>query len=324
MLFRTLGQGGLKVSAIGLGGRRLSDNHTETQNDDDRARALVDAAIAGGLTLIDSADVYAEGENERMFGRILDGGRREKIVLCTKFGIVVNADGSRGVNGRPEYALSACEASLRRLRTDVIDLYYLHRVDPDVPVEDTVGAMMRLREQGKIRHIGLSAAGAGDIRRAAAVHPITALQSDYSLWERGIEADVLPACRALSIGVVAYYPLGMGFLAGAIRAVEALGPQDSRRKRPQFQGETMARNWDQLLRLKTIADERGCKLGQLALAWILSQGPGFAAIPGTSQVAHLADNLAAADISLTPDDLARIDAIYPPGGATAGAAEGRA
>lgn len=324
MLFRTLGQGGLKVSAIGLGGRRLSDNHTETQNDDDRARALVDAAIAGGLTLIDSADVYAEGENERMFGRILDGGRREKIVLCTKFGIVVNADGSRGVNGRPEYALSACEASLRRLRTDVIDLYYLHRVDPDVPVEDTVGAMMRLREQGKIRHIGLSAAGAGDIRRAAAVHPITALQSDYSLWERGIEADVLPACRALSIGVVAYYPLGMGFLAGAIRAVEALGPQDSRRKRPQFQGETMARNWDQLLRLKTIADERGCKLGQLALAWILSQGPGFAAIPGTSQVAHLADNLAAADIALTPDDLARIDAIYPPGGATAGAAEGRA
>ncbi|MFM2130189.1 MAG: hypothetical protein RL477_1735, partial [Pseudomonadota bacterium] len=188
------------------------------------------------------------------------------------------------------------------------------RVDPDVPVEDTVGAMVRLKEQGKIRHIGLSAATAQDIRRAARVAPITALQSEYSLWQRSIEADVLPACRELGIGFVAYYPLGMGFLAGAIRAAEALGPGDSRRKRPQFQGAAMEQNWEQLLKLKDIAEAKGCKLGQLALAWILARGPRFTAIPGTSQVPHLLDNLAAADIALGAEDLARIDAVYPRAG----------
>lgn len=318
MQYRTLGPDGLKVSAIGLGGRRLSDNHTETQNDDAKAQALVDHAIARGLTLIDTADMYANTQNESLFGRILAGGRRNKVVLCTKFGMFTKPDGTRGLSGRPEYAISACEASLKRLKTDVIDLYYLHRVDLEVPIEDTVGAMARLKEQGKIRHLGLSEAGPETLRRACKVHPISALQSDYSLWARDYESDTLPACHALNIGFVAYYPLGMGFLAGAIRAVEALGPKDSRRGTPRFQDENIGHNTDLLIKLKDIADEKGCKLSQLALAWILAKAPDYIAIPGTSQISHLDDNLAAADISLSADDMQRIEAIFPREGAAAG------
>ncbi len=322
MQYRTIGPDGLpeklKVSAIGLGGRRLSDNHTETQGDDARAQALLDRAIELGLTLIDTADIYANTANESLFGRLLKGGRRDKVVLATKFGMVTNPDGSRGINGSPGYARQACEASLKRLQTDVIDLYYLHRVDPDVPIEDTVGAMAALKKEGKIRHLALSEAGPETLRRACKVHPITALQSDYSLWARDYEADTLPACRELGIGFVAYYPLGMGFLAGAIRAVDALGPKDSRRKTPRFQDENIGHNTELLMDLKDIADEKGCKLSQLALAWILARGKDYIAIPGTSQIPHLEDNIRAADIRLSAEDMARIDAIFPREGAVRG------
>lgn len=313
MIYRTLGPEGLKVSAIGLGGRRLSDPHTATQNDDSKAQALVDHAIARGVTMIDTADVYADGENEEMFGRILSGGRRQKVVLATKFGFITRPDGKRGVDGRPEYAVACCEASLRRLKTDVIDLYYLHRVDPKVPIEDTMGALARLKDQGKIRHIGISAASAENVRRAAKAHPITALQSEYSLWARGVEPDVLPACRDNGIGFVAYYPLGMGFLAGAIRTADSLGPKDSRRKRAFLRDESIGPHWRRLLELKALADEKGCTLGQLALAWLFAQGRDVVAIPGTSQIPHLDDNLIAADIELGKRDIERIDALYSPG-----------
>ncbi len=318
MQYRILGRDGLRVSAIGLGGRRLSDNHTETQNDAARAQALIDRALDLGLTHIDTSDSYAEGENERLFGRLLAGGRRQKVVLATKFGMVRRPDGSRDIDGRPAHARAACEASLRRLATDAIDLYYLHRVDPEVPIEDTMGELARLREEGKIRHIGLSEAGPETLRRACAVHPVAALQSDYSLWTRDYEADTLPACRALGIGFVAYYPLGMGFLAGAIRAVDALGPQDSRRRTPRLQSENIGHNTELLMKLKAIADEKDCKLGQLALAWILAKSPDYVAIPGTSQIPHLEDNLRAAEIALAPADVARIEAVFPQAGAASG------
>lgn len=322
MQYRTIGPkelgDRLEVSAIGFGGRRLSDNHTETQNDDAKAQAVIDRALELGLTLIDTADSYGNTENESMFGRILEGGRRQKVVLCTKFGMVTKPDGTRGINGRPDYVAKACEASLKRLQTDVIDLYYLHRVDPEVPIEETVGAMARLGEAGKIRHIALSEAGPETLRRASKVHPIAALQSDYSLWARDYEADTLPACRALGIGFVAYYPLGMGFLAGAIRAVDALGPKDSRRRTPRFQDENIGHNTERLMELKDIAEEKNCTLGQLALAWILAKGKDYVAIPGTSQIPHLEDNLRAADIALTATDIARIEAVFPSEGGAKG------
>jgi aryl-alcohol dehydrogenase-like predicted oxidoreductase len=310
MQYRELGPEKLRVSAIGLGGRRLSDIYTDTRDDDSKARAVLDRAIELGVTLIDTANSYADGANEEMFGRLLRG-RRDRVVLATKFGIVKHADGSRGVNGRPDYAIACCEESLGRLRTDVIDLYYLHRVDPAVPIEDTVGAMVRLREQGKIRHVGLSEAGPEILRRAAAVHPVAALQSDYSLWVRGHEAEVLPACAALGIGFIAYYPLGKGFLAGAIRAIDSLGPEDGRRRDSRFEDDNIGSHLERLTALKRIADAKGCTVGQLALAWILAHGPGFVAIPGTSRVAHLEANAAAADIALSGDDMARIDAVFP-------------
>jgi aryl-alcohol dehydrogenase-like predicted oxidoreductase len=312
---RTLGPDGLTVSAIGIGGRRLSDNHTETQNNESKAQALIDRAIDLGVSLIDTSNSYADTENESLFGRILNGGKREKVVLATKFGMISTPDGARGVCGRPEYVAEACAASLKRLQTDVIDLYYLHRVDPDVPIEDTVGAMARLKEQGKIRHLGLSEAGPETLRRACATHPISALQSDYSLWVRDYEADTLPTCQALNIGFVAYYPLGLGFLAGAIHAVDALGPNDSRRRNARFQDDNIGHNTELLMQLKAIADEKNCKLSQLALAWILAKGPDYVTIPGTSQIPHLEDNAAAADITLTDQDMARIEAIFPPGAA---------
>lgn len=342
---RCLGRGplgkaqGLSVSAIGLGGRRISDPHTETRKDEALARALIDRALEGGLTFIDTADSYADGENERLFGRLLEG-RRDKVVLATKFGMRRNAEGQRVLCGRPDYAVTACEASLARLRTDVIDLYYLHRVDPEVPIEDSVGAMVRLKEQGKIRHIGLSEAGPETLRRASAVHPITALQSEYSLWMRDYENDTLPVCRELGIGLVAYYPLGQGFLAGAIRALDRLGPEDSRRRNPRFRPEAIGPNLERLLALNEIAlsldpgpghdpehwrgTGQGITLAQLALAWILHQDPDYTVIPGTSQIANLESNLEAAAITLTPDQLRRIDALFPRKGVSFGDQEPRA
>lgn len=314
MRTRTLGPEKLKVSAIGLGGRRLSDNHTQTRGDEAAARALVDHAVARGLTHIDTSDSYDDTRNESLFGRLL-AGKRDKVVIATKFGFVTRDDGTRGICGHPDYVPRACEASLKRLDTDVIDLYYLHRVDPDVPIEDTMGAMARLKDAGKIRHIGLSEAGPETLRRACQVAPVAALQSDYSLWTRDYEADTLPACRALGIGFVAYYPLGSGFLAGAIREIDALGDKDSRRRHPRLQDGNLARNRALLEKLNDIAGEKGCKLGQLALAWILARGDDYVAIPGTSQIAHLDDNIDAAEIALTPDDMARIDAIFPAGAA---------
>jgi aryl-alcohol dehydrogenase-like predicted oxidoreductase len=318
MQYREIGPDKLRVSAIGFGGRRLSDPHTETESDESKARAVIDRALELGLTLIDTSDSYAEGENEQLFGRLLRG-RRDKAVLSTKFGMARTATGARTFNGRPEYVVSACEASLLRLETDFIDLYYLHRVDPNVPIEDTVGAMARLKEQGKIRHLGLSEAGPETLRRAAATHPITALQSDYSLWTRDYEADTIPTCMELGIGFVAYYPLGRGFLAGQIRSVDELGDRDGRRWALRFQEENIGVNLDLLVKLRDIAEEKGCKVGQLALAWILNRGPGYLAIPGTSQIPHLEDNIAAADITLSEDDMARIDALFPASGAAAGA-----
>jgi aryl-alcohol dehydrogenase-like predicted oxidoreductase len=317
MQTRFLGKDRLAVSAIGFGGRRLSDAYTETRGDTSKAQALIDHAIERGLTHIDTSDSYDASRNEQLFGKIL-AGKRDKVVLATKFGFLTRDDGSRRICGRPDYVPQACDASLKRLNTDVIDLYYLHRVDPDVPIEDTVGAMVRLREAGKIRHIGLSEAGPETLRRATKIHAITALQSDYSLWTRDYEADTLPACKELGIGFVAYYPLGSGFLAGAIRDVDALGDKDSRRKHPRLQDENFDRNTALLLKLRDIATEKGCKLGQLALAWILARSPDYVAIPGTSQIPHLDDNINAADIALSADDMARIDAIFPRQGAVAG------
>lgn len=318
MRYRELGPDKLRVSAIGFGGRRLSDPHTETETDEAKARAVIDRALELGLTLIDTSDSYADTENEKLFGRLLIG-RRDKVVLSTKFGMARKADGARTIDGRPEYAAAACEASLKRLKTDCIDLYYLHRVDPDVPIEDTVGAMARLKEQGKIRCLGLSEAGPETLRRAAATHPITALQSDYSLWTRDYEADTIPTCMELGIGFIAYYPLGRGFLAGAIRSVDQLGTRDGRRRALRFQEENIGVNLDLLLKLRDIAEGKGCTVGQLALAWILNRGPGYLAIPGTSQIAHLEENIAAAEITLDDADMARIDALFPASGAAAGA-----
>ena len=307
----------LTVSAIGMGGRRLSDAYTETKDDETKAQAVVDRAIDMGLTLIDTADVYGATANETLFGKLLKG-KRDKVVLSSKFGFITKPDGNRGVSGHPDYAIEACEKILQRLQTDCLDLYYLHRVDPDVPIEDTVGAMTRLKEQGKILHIGLSEAGPETLKRASKIHPITALQSEYSLWVRDYEADTLPACHDLGIGFVAYYPLGMGFFAGAIRELDSLGPKDGRRRNPRFQDENITQNHTLLLQLKDIADELGCKLGQLALAWILARGGDYIAIPGTSQIAHLEDNIRAADISLNDETMNRIDAIFPCDGVVSG------
>ena len=317
MQYRKLGPDKLVVSAIGFGGRRLSDPHTETENDETKARAVIDRALELGLTLIDTSDSYANGENEKLFGRLLKG-RRDKVVLCTKFARVRAADGGRAIDGRPEYAAAACEASLKRLQTDVIDLYYLHRMDTNVPIEDTVGAMVKLKEQGKIRHLALSEAGPETLRRATKVHPISALQSDYSLWTRDYEADTLPVCEELDIGFVAYYPLGRGFLAGAIRSVDQLSQRDGRRRALRFQDQNIGRNLDLLVKLGDIAAQKECKIGQLALAWILHRGPGYTAIPGTSKIAHLEDNVAASEIALSDDDLSRIDALFPASGAATG------
>jgi aryl-alcohol dehydrogenase-like predicted oxidoreductase len=311
---RSLGSQGLAVSALGLGCMGMSDFYGPT--DEAEALATLDRALELGVTLLDTADMYGPFRNEELLGRWLRG-RRTRVVLATKFGNRRAPDGAfLGVCGTPAYVREAGDASLRRLGGDTIDLYYQHRVDPAVPIEETVGAMAELVRAGKVRFLGLSEACAATIRRAHAVHPISALQTEYSLWTRDPEAEVLPAVRALGIGFVAYSPLGRGFLSGRIRSADDLAPGDWRRMNPRFQGENLAHNLALVGRVEALAREKGITAAQLALAWLLSRGKDVVPIPGTRRRARLEENVAAASVALTPADLARLDEAAPPGAAS--------
>jgi aryl-alcohol dehydrogenase-like predicted oxidoreductase len=308
---RTLGQG-LVVSALGLGCMGMSEFYGP--GDDAESVATVRRALELGVTFFDTADMYGPFTNEELVGRAL-AGRWDEVVLATKFGIERTADGTRlGINGRPEYVRSACDASLRRLGTQHIDLYYQHRVDPATPIEETVGAMAELVAAGKVRHLGLSEAAPETIRRAHAVHPITALQTEWSLWTRDPETDgVLDTVRALGIGFVAYSPLGRGFLSGAIRRPEDLAEDDFRRHNPRFQGANFDKNLELVARVREIAADKGVTPPQLALAWLLAQGSDVVPIPGTKRRRYLEENLGADSVSLTPGELRSIGEVLPPG-----------
>jgi aryl-alcohol dehydrogenase-like predicted oxidoreductase len=310
---RALGAQGLRVSELGLGCMGMSEFYG--QGDDQESISTIHRALELGMTFLDTADMYGVGRNEELVGRAIRG-RRDQVQLATKFGNVRGPQGERlGVNGRPEYVMQACEASLRRLDVEVIDLYYQHRVDPDTPIEETVGAMARLVEQGKVRYLGLSEAAPDTIRRAHAVHPITALQTEYSLWSRDPEDEILPTVRELDIGFVAYSPLGRGFLTGQIGSIDDLAPDDFRRHSPRFQGENFQRNLDLVEKVQEIAREKGCTPAQLALAWLLAQGDDIVPIPGTKRRKYLEDNAGAVNVHVTPDDLSRIDEVAPKGAA---------
>ncbi|HEX8692761.1 MAG TPA: aldo/keto reductase [Longimicrobium sp.] len=309
---RALGTQGLRVSALGLGCMGMSEFYGET--DEAESVATIHRAIELGCTFLDTADMYGPFKNEELVGRAVRG-RRDRVTLATKFGIVRSAAdaGVRGVSGRPEYVRQAAEASLQRLGVDEIDLYYQHRVDPEVPIEETVGAMSRLVEEGKVRFLGLSEAGAETIRRAHATHPVSALQSEYSLWSRDIEDEIIPAVRELGIGLVAYSPLGRGFLTGRFRSPDDFEPDDFRRGSPRFQGENFQKNLDLVKHIEELAAAKGCTASQLALAWVLARGDDIVPIPGTKRRKYLEENLAALDVRLTADDLARIEEIAPQG-----------
>lgn len=311
---RRLGKSGPTVSALGLGCMGMSEFYGARDNTE--SVATLHRALDLGINFLDTADIYGLGHNEELVGKAIRD-RRGEVILATKFGIVRGSDGSwKGVNGKPGYVRTACEASLRRLGVDVIDLYYQHRVDPETPVEETVGAMAALVREGKVRFLGLSEAAPATIRRAHAVHPIAALQSEYSLWTRDPEREVLSVCRELGIGFVPYSPLGRGFLAGKIKRPEDIPEGDFRRNSPRFQGENFQRNLDLVRLVEEIATEKGCTPSQLALAWLLARGKDMVPIPGTKRRDRLEENVGALKVTLGKTDLARIDRVLPPGAAS--------
>jgi len=307
-----LGDEGLRVPRLGFGCFALSGVYGR-YSEEDAARAIR-AAVEGGAYFLDTADVYGPFTNEEWVGRAI-AGNRDEVILATKVGNVIEPDGSRRVDGSPVHIKRACEASLRRLQTDRIDLLYLHRIDRNVPIEESVGAMSALVESGEVRFIGLSEAAPGTIRRAHATHPLSALQSEYSLWERGVEEAVLPTLRDLGIGLVPFSPLGRGFLSGEIRSDTDLAEDDARRGLPRFQGDRLAANLNLLGELETVALDRDVTIAQVALAWLLAQGEDIAPIPGTSSLTHLAENLAAVDLRLSGDEVDRLSRGMPPGAA---------
>ena len=308
---RQLGKNGPMVSALGLGCMGMSDFYT-TGLDDKESMATLERALEMGVTMLDTADMYGPHTNEELLGRFLKG-RRNQVFLATKFGIVRDPSNPqvRGTNGHPDYVRKSVEGSLKRLGTDVIDLYYQHRSDPTVPVEDTMGALSDLVREGKIRYIGLSEVPVNILERAHKVHPVTALQTEYSLWSRDVEADILPACERLGIGFVPYSPLGRGFLTGQIRSVDDLDLDDYRRDSPRFQGDNFAKNLQLAEKISELAQEKGVKPSQLALAWVLARGDNIVPIPGTKHRHYLEENIAALDVSLSEAEIAAIEAVFP-------------
>ena len=311
MQMRNLGDQGLRVPAIGLGCMGMSTAYGE--RDDEGSIKAIHRAIERGAGFLDTSDAYGNGVNEELVGKAI-AGRRDRVILATKFGNIRLPDGGREIVGRPDYVPQACDASLKRLGVDHIDLYYQHRVDPTVPIEETVGAMARLIEAGKVRYLGLSEAGPETIRRANATHPISALQSEYSLWCRDLEADVLPACRECGIGFVAYSPVGRGFLTAAIKDLDAdLIAKDRRHDHPRFHPENFEKNLRLLPVLEQVAAAKGCTPGQLALAWLLAKGEDVVPIPGTKRAGRVDENLGAMDVTLDGADMAKLESVFTPG-----------